>query len=336
MSADIQKIRELIAKELGEDPYRDPRTPIGRIPTGILSLDEILEGGLRKGSWVEFFGTYASGKSYLALKCLASAQRSEPEKITAYLDLERVWDPVRASSLGIDLDRVYVATPSTQETTYDLLSKILPSGEVSLVVVDSVSAMRPSYEAENETSKAAVATQAALNTKGLRKITPVMGDSTVILINQVRDNIGVTFGPRERTSGGRALLHFADVRLKVSRRKAEPSEGETFDAVKGSMEKGKTEEGHIICLSLEKARSRRMGSYTELYYSYELGDVPREWDLMNYLSTKGFLRKSGPFYELEGLERKLRGKRAALEYLRDDPDGVVSEILQREGRDCDT
>jgi len=192
--------------------------PVEIISTGILPLDMALGvGGLPKGRIVEFFGPPSSGKSTLAMHVIAEAQASG--LICAYVDAEHALDPVYARAIGVDLPSLLISQPSTAEEGLEITRRLIESGKISVVVVDSVAALVPRAEIEGEMGDHHVGLQPRLRGQALRKIVGITSDTNtlVIFINQLRESIGKMYGPSEYTPGGKALPYYASVRLDIRR-----------------------------------------------------------------------------------------------------------------------
>jgi recombination protein RecA len=193
------------------------RMQIETIPTGALTLDLALGGGLPKGRVIEIYGPESSGKTTLALHALAEVQKRGG--VAAFVDAEHALDPVYAQALGVDIDELLVAQPDTGEMGLEVVDQLVRSSAVDVIVVDSVAALVPRAEIEGEMGDAHVGLQARLMSQALRKITGNIGKSqcTVIFLNQLRLKIGVSYGNPETTTGGNALKFYASVRLDIRR-----------------------------------------------------------------------------------------------------------------------
>jgi recombination protein RecA len=186
------------------------------ISTGSIALDLALGvGGLPRGRVVEIYGPESSGKTTLALHCIAEAQRAGGT--ASFIDVEHALDPTYAKALGIDLDALLVSQPDTGEQALEIAEMLVRSNAVDVVVVDSVAALVTKAELEGDMGDAHVGLQARLMSQALRKLTSAISRSkcVMIFINQLREKVGVMFGNPETTSGGRALKFYASVRLDV-------------------------------------------------------------------------------------------------------------------------
>lgn len=191
---------------------------VDSISTGSLSLDLALGiGGLPRGRVIEMYGPESSGKTTLALHCIAQAQKNGGE--VAFIDVEHALDPVYAKALGVDIDALLVSQPDTGEQALEICEALVRSGAIDAIVIDSVAAMVPRAEIEGEMGDSHVGLQARLMSQALRKLTSIIGKTgtVAIFINQLREKVGVTYGNPEVTTGGRALKYYSSVRIDVRR-----------------------------------------------------------------------------------------------------------------------
>ncbi|MBQ3825394.1 MAG: recombinase RecA, partial [Spirochaetaceae bacterium] len=191
---------------------------INVIPSGSILLDEALGvGGYPRGRVIEMYGPESSGKTTLALHAIAEAQKLGG--IAAFIDAEHALDPVYAKNLGVDIDNLVVSQPDTGEQALEIADKLVSSGAVDIIVIDSVAALTPQKEIEGEMGDSVMGLQARLMSQALRKLTPIVGKSNcvVVFINQIRMKIGIMFGNPETTTGGNALKFYSSVRLEIRR-----------------------------------------------------------------------------------------------------------------------
>ncbi len=193
------------------------RMKVETIPSGALTLDLALGGGLPKGRVIEIYGPESSGKTTLALHAIAEVQKTGG--IAAFVDAEHALDPTYAAVLGVDTENLLVSQPDTGEMALEVVDQLVRSVAVDIIVVDSVAALVPRAEIEGDMGDAHMGLQARLMSQALRKITGNIGKSncTVIFLNQLRQKIGVTYGNPETTTGGNALKFYASVRLDIRR-----------------------------------------------------------------------------------------------------------------------
>ncbi len=212
-----------IEKDFGKEAImrlgeKNAQVDVDVISTGILPLDIAIGiGGLPRGRIIEIFGPESSGKSTLAL-CVA-AQAQKQGGIVAYIDAEHAMDPEYASKLGVDIDNMLISQPDSGEQGLEIADKLIRSGAVDLIIVDSVAALVPRAEIEGEMGDSFMGLQARLMSQALRKLTSTISKSksSIIFINQLRQKIGVMWGNPETTPGGLALKFYSSVRLDIRR-----------------------------------------------------------------------------------------------------------------------
>lgn len=185
------------------------------IPTGSLSLDLALGGGIPRGRVVEIFGPESSGKTTLSLHIIAETQKRGGQ--VAFVDAEHALDPDYAKRIGVDIDNLLISQPDSGEQALEIVETLVRSNAVDVVVVDSVAALTPRAEIEGEMGDPQMGLQARLMSQALRKLTAAIGKTktTVIFLNQLRMKIGVMFGNPETTTGGNALKFYASVRMEI-------------------------------------------------------------------------------------------------------------------------
>ena len=197
------------------------------IPTGSLGLDLALGiGGMPRGRIVEIYGPESSGKTTLALHCIAEGQKNGGN--AAFIDVEHALDPVYARALGVDVDSLLVSQPDTGEQALEITEALVRSGAIDVIVVDSVAALVPRVEIEGEMGDSHVGLQARLMSQALRKLAGAISKSNcvAIFINQLREKVGVMYGSPEVTPGGRALKFYASVRIDIRKVESIKSGGE--------------------------------------------------------------------------------------------------------------
>jgi recombination protein RecA len=219
LSAALSQIERQFGKgsvmKLGKN---DKSMDVEAISSGSLGLDIALGiGGLPKGRVVEIYGPESSGKTTLALHCVAEAQKKGG--ICAFIDAEHALDPIYARKLGVNVDELLISQPDHGEQALEIADTLVRSGAVDVLIVDSVAALVPKAELEGEMGDALPGLQARLMSQALRKLTASINKSNtmVIFINQIRMKIGVMYGSPETTTGGNALKFYASVRLDIRR-----------------------------------------------------------------------------------------------------------------------
>ena len=194
------------------------RLNVDAISTGSIALDMALGvGGIPKGRITEIYGTESSGKTTIALQCIAQAQKKGG--VCAYVDVEHAIDPEYAKNLGVDIDNLFISQPTTGEEALDIMDALIRSSAIDIVVLDSVAALVPKAELEGDMGDSHMGVHARLMSQALRKVAGSINrtNTAAIFINQIRQKIGVMFGNPETTSGGLALKYYASVRMEVRR-----------------------------------------------------------------------------------------------------------------------
>ena len=220
---EIEAVLTLIRKEFGEGAIMrlgegEVRKEISVISTGSFGLDLALGvGGIPRGRVAEIFGPEASGKTTLALHIIANAQKAGG--MAAFVDAEHAMDPAYAAKIGVNLDDLLIAQPSSGEEALTITETLVSSGAVAVVVIDSVAALVPRAELDGEMGDSFMGLQARLMSQAMRKLTGCISTSNTLCVftNQIREKIGVMFGNPETTPGGRALKFYSSVRLDIRR-----------------------------------------------------------------------------------------------------------------------
>ena len=214
----IKQIEKLYGKNAVMRLGENSRLNVEAISTGSLTLD-IATGinGLPKGRIVEIYGPESSGKTTLALHCIAEAQKKGGE--AAFVDAEHALDPVYAQNLGVDIDSLLVSQPDYGEQALEITEQLVRSNAVDIIVVDSVAALVPRSEIDGDMGDSHVGLHARLMSQALRKLTGAINKSNclIIFINQLREKVGVMYGNPEVTTGGRALKFYSSMRIDVRR-----------------------------------------------------------------------------------------------------------------------
>lgn len=202
---------------------------VDAISTGSLTLDIATGiGGLPRGRIIEIYGPESSGKTTLALHCVAEAQKLGGE--AAFIDAEHALDPVYAENLGVDIDSLLVSQPDNGEQALEITEQLVRSGAVDIIVVDSVAALVPRTEIEGDMGDSHVGLHARLMSQALRKLAGSISKSNcvIIFINQLREKVGVIYGSPEVTTGGRALKFYASMRMDVRKTETLKASGNEF------------------------------------------------------------------------------------------------------------
>jgi recombination protein RecA len=218
LSSTLERLEKVYGKgsimKLGDSPAEN----IDVISTGSIGLDVALGvNGLPKGRVIEIFGPESSGKTTLALHAIAESQRNGG--IAAFIDAEHAFDRFYAEKLGVDVQNLLISQPDNGEQALEIADNLIRSGAIDIIVIDSVAALTPKSEIEGEMGDSKMGLQARLMSQALRKLTSTINKTNCccVFINQLREKIGVTYGPSETTTGGNALKFYASVRLDIRR-----------------------------------------------------------------------------------------------------------------------
>lgn len=274
------------------------------VPTGSLSLDIALGlGGLPKGRIIEVYGPESSGKTTVALHCVAEVQKRGG--IAGFIDAEHALDPVYARNIGVDIDNLYISQPDCGEQALEITETMVRSGAVDIVVVDSVAALVPKAEIDGDMGDSHVGLQARLMSQALRKLTAVISKSNciVIFINQLREKVGVMFGNPETTTGGRALKFYSSVRLDVRRTESLKQGGEIVG-------------NHV---RVKVVKNKIAPPFREAEFDIMFGQgISREGDVLDLAVNAGIVNKSGAWYAYEG-DKIGQGRENAKTYIHENP-----------------
>jgi recombination protein RecA len=278
---------------------------IEAVSTGSLGLDIALGiGGLPRGRIIEIYGPESSGKTTLALHCLAEAQKKGG--ICAFVDAEHALDPIYARKLGVNVDELLISQPDTGEQALEIADTLVRSGAVEILVIDSVAALTPKAELEGEMGDSLPGLQARLMSQAMRKLTASISKTNcmVIFINQIRMKIGVMFGSPETTTGGNALKFYASVRLDIRRIGAIKDR----DEVVGNQTRVKVVKNKV-------APPFKMVEFDIMYGE----GISKVGELVDLGVVAGIVEKSGSWYSYNG-ERIGQGRDNAKTFLRGNPD----------------
>lgn len=286
------------------------------IPTGSLSLDIALGGGVPKGRVIEIFGPESSGKTTLTLHIVAEAQKRGGQ--AAFIDAEHALDPEYARKIGVDVDNLLIAQPDSGEQALEITESLVRSNALDVIVVDSVAALTPKAEIEGDMGDSHMGLQARLMSQALRKLTAAISRSktTVIFINQIRMKIGVMFGNPETTTGGNALKFYASVRMDIrSIGKIEDGVGETKEII-----------GNRVRVKVVKNKIAPPFKMAEFDILYNKG-ISYTGDLIDLATRYEIAHKSGAFYAYK--ETKLgQGRENAKAFLSQNP--KVTKEMEKE------
>ncbi|GAA4440398.1 recombinase RecA [Ravibacter arvi] len=294
------------------------------ISTGSLGLDLALGiGGVPRGRVVEVYGPESSGKTTLAMHCIAEAQKNGG--LAAIVDAEHAFDRTYAEKLGIDTQNLLISQPDSGEQALEIAEHLISSGAIDIIVIDSVAALVPRAELEGEMGDSKVGLQARLMSQALRKLTGVINKTgcCCIFINQLREKIGVMFGNPETTTGGNALKYYASVRLDI-RRVGQIKEG--ADNVLGNRTRVKV------------VKNKLAPPFKVIEFDIMYGEgISKVGEVLDLAVELDLVKKSGSWFSYEG-NRLGQGRDSVKELLKDNPelaDKLEAQIRGKVNLDAD-
>lgn len=283
------------------------------IPTGCLTLDIALGvGGLPRGRVTEIFGPEASGKTTLALHVIAEAQKMGGT--AAFIDAEHALEPVRAATVGVDLNNLLISQPDNGEQALEIVETLVRSNAVDVIVVDSVAALVPKAEIEGEMGDSMMGVQARLMSQALRKLTGAISKSKAVVIftNQLRQKIGIMFGNPETTPGGLALKFYSSVRIDVRKiANIKTPSGESI---------GSQHRARIV-------KNKVAPPFKEAEFDImNTEGISVNGSLVDMAVLHGLVTKSGAFFKVDG--QNIQGREGAKKYLKENPK-IAKELTKQ-------
>jgi recombination protein RecA len=293
----------------------DPKLEVSFIPTGVLPIDYLLDGGIPRGRFIEFYGSYSSLKSWIALRAIASCQESGG--IAALIDTEHAFDPQWAIANGVDPDELLLEHPNNGEKAVDSMEMLIRAG-AELIVWDSIAATLPKDEEQKSTQDSLQpARLAALMSRALRKLNAANTNTAVLCINQTRVNVGQMFGNPETTPGGKAMGFFASYRMSLSKAGKITEPAKVWDGEK--FVNGKVTTHQKVKAVLEK--SKLSSPHREAWFLWDY----KQWgvDEVNFLVAlgleKGVVLQKGQMWSIQGSKTSHRGRAKFLGSLASNP-----------------
>jgi len=283
------------------------------ISTGSVSIDMALGvGGIPKGRVIEIYGPEATGKTSLSLHIIAEAQKKGG--VAAFIDAEHALDPDYAKKIGVKVDDLLISQPDSGEQALQILETLVRSGEVAVIVIDSVAALTPKSEIAGEMGEFPIGLQARLMSSALRKLSSIVSKTktTVIFINQIRMKIGVMFGNPETTPGGLALKFYASVRIEL-RRIAQLKSG---DQITGNRLRAKIVKNKV-------APPFKIAEF-DIYYNEGISAAA---DILNAGMKEGVVKKAGSWLQYETTKLG-QGMEASKKFLQENPK-LAEEIREK-------
>ncbi len=303
-----------IEKEFGEGSIMKlgerKQADVPAIPTGALTLDLATGvGGVPRGRVTELFGPESAGKTTLALSTIAEAQKQGG--IAAFIDVEHALDPEYAEAIGVQVDELYVAQPNTGEEALEITEKLVRSGTIDIVVIDSVAALVPRAEIEGEMGDAHMGLQARLMSQAMRKLSGAISKSrtSCMFLNQIREKIGVMYGNPETTPGGRALKFYSSLRMDIRK----------IDVLKDGTESLGIR-ARVRCVKNKVASPFRQAEFDIIYGE----GISSDGCILDCAIEKDIVERKGSWYGYGDLQLA-QGRDNTLEFLRDNPE-LLEEI----------
>ncbi len=317
-SKELKSALSQIQKEFGEGAIMHlgefAAQNVEGISTGALSLDLALGGkGIPRARVIEIYGNESSGKTTIALHCIANVQKMGG--VAAFIDAEHALDPSWAKKIGVDLDSLLVSQPSYGEEALRIAEMLIKSNAVDIIVIDSVAALVPKNELNNDIGDSSMGMQARLMSQALRILNPAINKTRtcMIFINQIRQKIGVVYGNPETTTGGLALKFYASVRLEVRKSTV--------------IKDGDEPVGSEIKVKVVKNKIAPPFRTAEFSLMHDRG-IDLEEDVLKVAVEDEIVTKAGAFFSYK--EQRLgQGKDNAKNYLRENPelrDKIIAEV----------
>jgi len=318
---DLDEAVEEIKQRFGEGAImklRETRpVDVDVIPTGSISLDLALGvGGVPRGRVIEIYGPEGSGKTSLALHILAEAQKQAG--VGAFVDAEHALDPDWAKKIGVNVDDLLISQPDSGEQALQIVETLVRSGEVDVIVIDSVAALVPQAEIAGEMGEFQIGLQARLMSQALRKLSGIIAETktVVIFLNQTRMKIGISWGNPETTPGGLALKFYSSIRIDL-RRAAQIKHGEEII-------------GNRIKAKIVKNKVAAPFKTTEFDIYYNEG-ISKLADLINTGLKLEIIKKAGSWLQFEN-SKLGQGMEASKTFLKENPETakkIAEEILKQ-------
>jgi|SRR5690554_2529964 len=278
-----------------------------------ISLDIALGGGYPKGRMVEIYGPESSGKTTLAIHAIAQVQKEGG--VAAIIDMEQAFDRVYAGNLGVNVGDLVFSQPDTGEQAWEILEILLDTGGIDILVVDSIAAMTPERELKGDMGDAVIGLQAKMMAQGLRKNVSRIKKSncTVIFINQLRDNVGVVYGPAETTTGGKSMRFYASQRIECRR----------HEQIKDADDNVLANRTRVKIVKNKVAPPHRIAFFNIVFGK----GIDRTTEILDYGEEMGYIKRSGSWFSYG--ETKLGQGKMNVKSLLDDNLELLAEIEKK-------
>ena len=260
---------------------------IERIPTGCFSLDWVMGGGLPSGRVIEIYGMESSGKTMLSLFIIREIQKRGGK--AAFFDVENAFSPEFGKAIGVDIDKLIFSQETSMTKVLDWIVELVKTGELDIIVLDSVASLLPDEELEESVGKQNIALQARMMSRGLRKLVGIASKTktSIIFLNQIRQKVGVFYGDPNTTSGGLALKFFSSIRIQVKKGKNIEEKEEVI--------------GNVMKIEVKKNKVGPPFRTTEFDLIYKAG-VDVVSDTFNFAVSSKVITKEGNTYSFEKMK----------------------------------
>jgi recombination protein RecA len=314
---ELQVVIAKLEKDFGKGTImklgESPKQAFDVIPTGSVGLDNALGvKGYPKGRVIEIYGPESSGKTTLAIHAVLEAQKKG--ELCAYIDMEHAFDADYAKAVGINADDLYFAQPGSGEEALQIVDELTKSGKFGLIVLDSVAALVPQKELDGEMGDSSIGLQARLMSQAMRKLVTLVGSKNLclIMINQLREKIGVMFGSPEVTTGGNALKYYASIRLDIRKVTTNKEEDE---AVSNKVR-------------VKVVKNKVAPPFKQAEFNIEFGrGIDKFAEVLNIAVDRNIIQKSGSWFSYNG-DKLGQGFNSVKEVMRDNSE-LFKEIEEK-------
>lgn len=314
----LAEVTKDINKKFGEGTVMQmgkgkPIRKVKTIPTGVYSVDRIIGGGFRAGSIIELFGNAGSGKTTLAL--MTVAQEQAKGHTCVYIDVEHAFNMEYAQSLGVDMTKLYFSQPDSAEDAFTIINDFASTGEVSMIVLDSIAALMPKTEYESEPGKTQIGSLSRFMSNALRQVLPSIQktDTTVVMINQTRTMIGVSYGDPITTPGGNAPKFYSSQRIQM----------DTSSAIK---DPAGNIVGRVVRFKTLKNKIANPYMKTTVNFMYGKG-FDKIRDIFSYAIMSGIIVREKTTYLFDG-QKLAVGELNAFEKIKEAPE-ILEKIIKK-------
>jgi recombination protein RecA len=303
----------------------DPKYIVDFIPTGIVPIDIILGGGIPRGRFVEVYGDYSTLKSYIGYKAIVTVQQQGGT--AALVDTEHAYDPEWAQECGINIDDLILQRPETGELAFDAVEALIRS-KLELIDFDSIASMLPQADQGKRLAKenAKIAAMASLMSLALRKITAPNERTAVFFVNQMRTDVGMTFGDPNKPTSGKALPYYASMRLHLKKTGKITKDVQLWNGEK--LAPGKEMIGQEYIAILDKSKLNKPHRQIRFAWSLTDGSVDETAFFIGQAVELGYVEINGSRWKVRGSQKTINGRDAFAKYVHGNPE-VIDQLRNR-------